>query len=198
MSPLRIRLHQNILWLILDRPPLNNLTAQMLEQLTVALRKAIQNPPSLVVLSATGERAFCAGVDLPDDSEAQRAKLLLAARDTSAAFEELRNHAIPTVALIRGSAFGAGCELVALCDTVIAHEDAQFRLPAGNAKIFPDAVSVLLSASIGQETTLRLMQSGETLAAKEAMHLGLAHQVLRPSRFLLDAEELLVMLSTKR
>ncbi len=197
MPSLHVRLHKNILWLILDRPPLNNLTTEMLEQLTGAMRNALKNSPSLVVLTGAGERAFCAGVDLPDDSEAQRAKLLLAARDTSAAFEELRSNTIPTVALVKGSAFGPGCELVALCDTVIAHEDAQFRLSAVNAKVFPDAISVCLPATIGQETTTRLMQSGETLTAREAMRIGLAHQVLRPRRFILDTEELLVLLSIR-
>ena len=43
---------------------------------------------------------------------------------------------------------------------------------------------------------VRLLQSGETLTAREAMHIGLAHQVLPQRRFLLDAEELLVVLST--
>ena len=41
------------------------------------------------------------------------------------------------------------------------------------------------------------MRSGETLNAQEALRLGLAHQVLSARRFLLDTEELLVMLSTK-
>lgn len=197
MLSLHVRLHKNILWLILNRPPLNNLTTEMLEQLTTAMRNAIKHPPSLIVLTGTGEQAFCAGVDLPDDSEAQRVKLLLAGRDCSAAFEKLRSNAIPTVALVKGSAFGPGCELVALCDTVIAHEDAQFRLPAVNAKVFPDAVSVYLPASIGQETTTRLLQSGETLTSRGAMHIGLVHQVLPRRRFLLDAEELLAVLSTR-
>jgi enoyl-CoA hydratase/carnithine racemase len=86
--------------------------------------------------------------------------------------------------------------LVALCDTVIAREDARFRLPAVNAKVFPATISVYLPASIGQEATTRLMQSGETLNAREAMRLGLVHQVLPSRRFLLDTEELLVMLTS--
>ena len=197
MPSLHVRLHKNILWLILNRPPLNNLTTEMLEQITPAMRNAIKHPPSMIVLTGPGEQAFCAGVDLPDDSEAQRVKLLLAGRDCSTAFEQLRSNAIPTVALVKGSTFGPGCELVALCDTVIAHEDAQFRLPAVNAKVFPDAVSVYLPASIGPETTTRLLQSGETLTSREAMHIGLVHQVLPQRRFLLDAEELLADLSTR-
>jgi enoyl-CoA hydratase/carnithine racemase len=49
---------------------------------------------------------------------------------------------------------------------------------------------------ISQEQTTRLMQSGETLSAQKALHLGLAHQVLPARHFLSDTEELLVMLAT--
>ena len=196
MPDIHVRLHKELLWLILNRPPLNPLTVEMLDQLTTAMRNAVKQPPRLIVITGTGERAFCAGVDLPDDSEEHRTQLLRAAGDCCAAFEELHTYNISTVALVKGHTFGAGCELVALCDTVIAREDAQFRLPAVNAKVFPCAISVYLPASIGQEATTRLMQSGETLNAKEAMRLGLAHQVLPSRRFLLDTEELLVMLAT--
>jgi enoyl-CoA hydratase/carnithine racemase len=168
----------------------------MLNQLNAAVHKTLQRAPRLVVITGTGERAFCAGVDLPDDSEKHRLELLDAARETEAVLDELRKRSVPLVALIKGNAFGAGCELAALCDVVIAREDALFRLPATNAKVFPTAVSVYLPALIGQEQTMRLVQSGETLTAREAMRLGLAHQVLSARRFLGDAEELLVMLAS--
>jgi enoyl-CoA hydratase/carnithine racemase len=196
MPDIHVRERQNILWLILDRPPLNTLTAAALSQLTTAMHKAAQQPPRLVVITGMGERAFCAGVDLPDNSESNRTELVHAADTTCQAIEELRRHAIPTVAIVKGSTFGAGCELVALCDTVIAREDAEFRLPPVNGRVFVKAVSTYLPALIGQEATTRLMQSGATLSAREAMRMGLAHQVLPASRFVLDIEELLVMLAT--
>src|SRR5579885_3049575 len=75
MPDIHVRQRQNILWLIIDRPPLNTLTAAALNQLTTAMRKAVQQPPRLVVITGMGERAFCAGIDLPDDSEDQRSAL---------------------------------------------------------------------------------------------------------------------------
>ena len=39
------------------------------------------------------------------------------------------------MALVKGHALGGGCELAALCDTVIAHEDATFGLPEVNARL---------------------------------------------------------------
>ena len=45
---------------------------------------------------------------------------------------------------------------------------------------------------------MRLMLTGETIPAKEALRLGLAHQVLSSRRFLPDAEELIAMLTTQK
>ena len=196
MSYLRIRLHKNILWLILDRPPLNILSIEMLDQLTGAMRNAIKTMPRLIVITGAGERAFCAGVDIHDHLEGREVGMLRAVRDNCAAFEELRTHAIPTVALVKGHALGGGCELAALCDTVIAHEDATFGLPQVKLGVLPLVAAAYFPSLIGYHTTLRLMLTGETLEAKEARRLGLAHQVLPAHTFLSDAEELLTMLAT--
>ncbi|QBD79728.1 enoyl-CoA hydratase/isomerase family protein [Ktedonosporobacter rubrisoli] len=196
MPDIHVRLRKDILWLILDKPPLNPLTTTILDQLAAAMLKALKQRPHLIVITGTGELAFCAGVDVHEASETHKAKLLQAATATSNAFKALHEQNIPTVALVKGKAFGAGCELMAFCDTVIAREDATFRLPAVNARVFPDAVSACIPALIGQEQTSQLMQSGETLSAHEALRLGLTHQVLPTNRFHADTEELLVMLST--
>src|SRR5215469_27815 len=137
MSNIHIRLHKNILWLILDRPPLNILSIEMLDQLTSAMRDAIKHFPHLVVITGAGERAFCAGVDIHDHLDGREKEMLRAVYDNCAAFEELRSNNIPTVALVKGYALGGGCELAALCDTVIAHENSTFGLPEISLGVFP-------------------------------------------------------------
>jgi enoyl-CoA hydratase/carnithine racemase len=196
MSNVHIRHHNDILWLILDRPPLNILSIEMLDQLTAAMRDAIKQPPHLVVITGAGDRAFCAGVDIRDHLDGREKEMLRAVYGNCAAFEELRSHNIPTVALVKGHALGGGCELAALCDTVIAHEDATFGLPEISLGVFPPVAAVYFPVLIGRNATMRLMLTGETIQAKEALRLGLAHQVLSSRRFLPDAEELLTMLAT--
>jgi len=198
MSHVRIRLHSGILWLILDRPPLNILSIEMLDQLTTAMHDAIERPPRLIVITGAGDRAFCAGVDVRDHLDGREKEMLRAVYDNYAAFEKLRLHNIPTVALVKGHALGGGCELAALCDTVIAHEDATFGLPEISLGVFPPVAAVYFPALIGYSATMRLMLTGETIQAKEALRLGLAHQVLSSRRFLSDAEELLTMLATSK
>ncbi|HXL36629.1 MAG TPA: enoyl-CoA hydratase/isomerase family protein [Ktedonobacteraceae bacterium] len=198
MSDVRIRLHNGFFWLILDRPPLNILSIEMLDQLTTAMHDAIVHPPRLIIITGAGDRAFCAGVDVRDHLDGREKEMLRAVYNNYAAFEKLRSHNIPTVALVKGHALGGGCELAALCDTVIAHEDATFGLPEISLGVFPPIAAVYFPSLIGYNATLRLMLTGETIQAKEALRLGLAHQVLSSRHFLSDAEELLTMLATSK
>lgn len=196
MPDLHIRRHNNILWLILDRPPLNILSIEMLDHLTAAMRQGSKNVPRLMVITGAGERAFCAGVDIHDHLHGREKEMLRAVYDNCAAFEELRAQHIPTVALVKGHALGGGCELAALCDTVIAREDATFGLPEIKLGVLPPVAAAYFPSLIGRNATMRLMLTGETIGAAEALRIGLAHQVLSSHRFLPDAEELLTMLAT--
>jgi len=196
MSNVHVRLHKDIMWLILDRPPLNILSIEMLDQLTAAMRDAVKHAPRLIVITGAGERAFSAGVDIHDHLHGREKEMLRAVYDNCAAFEELRAQHIATIALVKGYALGGGCELAALCDTVIAHEDATFGLPEISLGVLPPVAAAYFPALIGQNATMRLMLTGETIDAREALRLGLAHQVLSSRRFLPDAEELLIMLAT--
>lgn len=198
MSHIRTRLHNGILWLILDRPPLNIFTLEMLEQLSVAMHNALEQGPRLVVFMGAGERAFSAGTDVREHLDGREKELLRAVVENCAAFAELRARGIATVALVKGMALGGGCELAALCDTVLAHEHATFGLPEIGLGLFPPVASAYFPRLLGYQTTMRLMLTGETISAREALRLGLVHQILSARRFLLDAEELLVMLASTR
>jgi enoyl-CoA hydratase/carnithine racemase len=194
-SQIRTRLHKDILWLILDRPPLNILSIEMLDQLSAAMRGALAQEPRLIVLMGAGERAFSAGVDVRDHLDGREKEMLRAVADNCAAFAELRAHGIATAALVKGVALGGGCELAALCDTVLAHENATFGLPEIGLGVFPPVAAAYFPTLLGAQTTMRLVLTGETISAREALRLGLVHQVLPARRFLSDAEELLVMLA---
>src|SRR5947209_14626524 len=99
MPDLHIRRHNNILWLILDRPPLNILSIEMLDQLTAAMRQAIKNAPHLIVITGAGERAFCTGVDIRDHLNGREQEMMRAVYDQSAAYQELQSYHRHTAAL---------------------------------------------------------------------------------------------------
>jgi enoyl-CoA hydratase/carnithine racemase len=204
MPDVHIRLRNDFLWLILNRPPLNKLTVSMVDECAAALEQAHQHPPRLLVITGTGEQAFCGGIEMSESQKVQKmldepgmlnTQLAQAAKRCEKALAELRSLQVPTVALVKGQAFDAGCELAALCDTIIAHEQATFRLPTPARSLFPSARSTCLPVAIGKTTMDKLSKNEQVLSAWEAFHLGLVHQVLPARRFLLDAEELLLMLS---
>lgn len=196
MSYIRTRRHNDILWLILDHPPLNILSIAMIDQLTVAMRDALKSPPGLIVITSAGDRAFSAGVDVHDHLDGRDKEMLRAVYDNCAAFEELRRQHIPSAALVKGYALGGGCELAALCDTVIADERATFGLPEISLGVFPPVAAAYFPALIGRGATMRLLLTGETITVEEAFRLGLVHQILPSRYFLTDAEELLTVLAT--
>jgi enoyl-CoA hydratase/carnithine racemase len=196
MSHIRTRLQNGFLWLILDCPPENILSLEMLHELGTALRGALEQGPRLVVLMGAGEGAFSEGIDVQAYLHGHEKEMLRAVEEVCAAFAELRARGIATVALVKGAALGGGCELAALCDTVLAHEQATFALPEINLGLFPPVAAVYFPPLLGRQNTMRLMLSGEAISAREALRIGLVHQVLPARRFLLDAEELLVMLAS--
>jgi len=189
-------LRAGLLRISMNRPPLNILDLATIQALTAALRRArADRQTRLIVLTSEGERAFSAGVDVRDHLPGKDAEMLAAVQDQYQAFAELAAAGMPTVALVKGLALGGGCELAALCDTLIAREDAEFGLPEITLGVFPPLAAALFHKRLTPRVALRLMLVGERINAAEAHRLGLAHQVLPADRFHDDAEELLLMLA---
>ena len=190
------QLRAGLLRITINRPPLNILNLATLRALTSALRQARQDRQTrLVVLTSAGERAFCAGVDIRDHLPGKDAEMIEAVQENYRAFTELATASISTVALVKGLALGGGCEVAALCDTLIAREDAEFGLPEISLGVFPPVAAALFHRRLTPRVALRLILTGERISAAEAQRLGLAHQVIPTHRFHNDVEELLLMLA---
>ena len=180
----------------INRPPLNILDLPTLQALTATLRQTrTDGQTRLLVLTSEGERAFCAGVDVRDHLPGKDVEMIAAIQDQYRAFAELAAAGIPTVSLVKGLALGGGCELAALCDTLIAREDAEFGLPEIKLGVFPPLAAALFHQRLTPRLALRLMLTGERINAADAQRVGLAHQVLAVDRFHDDTEELLLMLA---
>ena len=138
-----------------------------------------------VILTGSGDRAFSAGVDLhqmkdldPADAEAFITALHGPAR-------KLRTMAIPAIAAIRGPCLGGALELVLACDIRIATEDAVLGLPEVQVGIPSVIEASLLPPTIGLGRARRLLLTGETVNASEALAMGLVDRVV-PAGALMD------------
>src|SRR5260370_38208204 len=101
MSNVHVRLHKDILWLILDRPPLNILSIEMLDQLTAAMRDAVKYAPRLIVITGAGERAVSPAVDIHDHLHGSEKEVLRAVYDNCSPFEEIRAQRLAKVRRVK-------------------------------------------------------------------------------------------------
>ena len=172
-SPTAITLDitQGVAWITLNRPPLNILTLDIIRELDSALSEVAEQTSLKAVILAANGKAFCAGVDVADHTSDRVEPMI---REFGQLFTRLRTLPMPTIALVQGAALGGGCELAIACDLVIAAETAKFGQPEIKLGVFPPIAAALFPQLIGHQQTARLLFSGETINAAEAVQLGLA------------------------
>lgn len=155
----------------LNRPPVNVLNSAMLEEFTAAITEAAD--ARVVVLAARG-KAFCAGVDVGEHLPEKVAPLL---GRFHAACRGLLALDAPTIAAVHGPALGGGCEVVMLCDFVIAARSATFGQPEIRLASYPPVAAAALEHLVGLRRALSLMLLGDVLTADAAQAAGLVTTV---------------------
>ena len=98
-----------------------------------------------------------------------------------AACAAVRAAPAPVIARIHGFCFGAGLELVASCDFRVASSAAVFGMPEVRLGIPSVVEAALLPQLIGWGRTRRLLYTGESLGAAEALAWGLVEEVVAPA-----------------
>lgn len=177
-----VRVHRDAgaLWLTLARPDARNaMSSAMIGRLLAELRAAEEDPEvHVVVLTGEGD-AFCAGADLS----------ALGGGGTGGPFAPLRDGMrrgsnelvraiwaadVPVVAGVNGVAAGLGANLALAADVVVATRTARF------AQVFParglaadTGGAWLLPRLVGLARAKRMLLLGETIAADEALAMGL-------------------------
>ncbi len=167
---------------ILDRPEaMNSLSTAMLTQLTEQLTALRADATALVVvLSATGQRAFCAGADLKERAAMTDAQILAQRPVFRSAFGALLALPQPAIAAVHGFALGGGCELALSCDIIVADDSAVFGLPETSVGLVPGCGGTQLAARrIGPGRAAELIFTARKLDAERAVAMGLA-DVLAP------------------
>ena len=140
MSAVHLIRHGKIAELCLDNPArMNAFTTGMLGQLAAHLQVIDHDrTTAAVMLTATGDRAFCTGADINgwgDLSPAEFARHWV--RDGHRIFDRLARLGKPTIAVLNGHAFGGGLELAAACDLRVMATGASLALPEAGVGIVP-------------------------------------------------------------
>ena len=177
MSDLIVTRHGRVLHLTLNRPAARNaLNYALLSELAATLEAAASDSEISVCVIAGNERFFAAGADLNEMAEKDLAATLNDIRPQLWARINAFNK--PLIAAVNGYALGAGCELALLCDLVIAGENARFGLPEITLGIMPGAGGTQrLIRSVGKSLASKMVLTGESITARQALAAGLVSDV---------------------
>lgn len=177
MSELIVTRHGRVLHLTLNRPAARNaLNNALLSELAATLEAAASDSEISVCVIAGNERFFAAGADLYEMAEKDLAATLNDIRPQLWARINAFNK--PLIAAVNGYALGAGCELALLCDLVIAGENARFGLPEITLGIMPGAGGTQrLIRSVGKSLASKMVLTGESITARQALAAGLVSDV---------------------
>lgn len=175
--------HGHTATVTIDRPERRNaLGEQASAQLVDAFVRAAADPQVwVIVLTAVGDRAFCAGADLKELDEAARAGKGITLPMTGPlrnVFEVVLETPKPTIAGVNGAALGAGFELMLACDVRIAAVDAAMGLPEAKRGMGANFGSVILPRMLPRALALEMLYTGRTITAEEALRFGLINRVL--------------------
>ena len=179
---LLIERHGPVEHLTLNRPEVRNaFNGEMVRELR-AWAEGVRAGTGVraVVLSAAGP-AFCAGGDLEwmaavagfsrEENEAD-------AEAMAAMFGAIDRVPVPVVGRVHGAAMGGGVGLVAVCDMVVAAEDAFFALSEVRLGLVPSVISPFVLAKIGRSAARDLFLTGARFTARRALEVGLVHEVV--------------------
>jgi enoyl-CoA hydratase/carnithine racemase len=134
-----------------------------------------------VVLTAAGDKAFCAGMDLKErrdmtDEDWNRQHLLVERMMLA-----VLDCPLPVIAAVNGVAYAGGCELVALCDFAYAVPAARFALTEVTIGIMPGGGGTqTLQRRIGYARAAEIILTGLPFSAAEAYEWGLVNRLCAP------------------
>jgi len=166
-------------WITINRPDKRNaLHAGVIAGIRDGLRAAHAHPEvRAIVLTAAGDKAFCAGGDLQPGKgfafdfsrpNADYADLMREAQDAT----------LPIVARVNGSCMAGGMGLLCMADMAVAADHALFGLPEVKVGLFPMQVLSLLQGLVPMRIVREWALTGEPFSAQEARQSGLVNHVV--------------------
>ena len=162
--------------IMLNRPDaMNSINTELAVALTRACADiAAAHEVRAVVLSAAGERAFCAGADLKERASMTDDELMRQRHVFRAAFGAVLGLPQPAIAAVHGFALGGGTELALSCDLIVADSTAVFGLPEVTVGLVPGGGGTQLALRrLGPGRAADLVLTGRRVGAEEAERIGL-------------------------
>jgi enoyl-CoA hydratase len=180
----RVDQHGAVVMITIDRPErANALDGATLGGLGTAFAAAeADDAVHVVMLTGTGDRVFCAGMDLRAQGDER-----VPPRGTPG-LEVFMNRCYPkpVIAAVNGAAMGGGFELVLASDMAIAADHATFGVPEVKRGVVGAGCSTRVAARVPPAIAYEMTLTGDAITAPRALQLGLVNAVV-PLDQVLDA-----------
>jgi cyclohexa-1,5-dienecarbonyl-CoA hydratase len=164
--------------LTLNRPKQNIMNIGMLREMVRAIEGlSAREDVRMILLDAAPE---CEGFfSLGVGAEGYTSQMVFQMMDAfHSVFRAMMDISKPVLAVVDGVASGAGAELAAFCDLVVATEHAQFRQPEIKLGVFPPLGAVVYPRVIGPRRAMELLLTGDPINASQALQIGLVNRVV--------------------
>ena len=170
-----------LLVVTLNRPEVANaLNTQMGRDLEALWTGLIAAPGETrcVVLTGSGERAFCAGGDLKERHGMSDAQWQAQHEIFERQYWRLLDCPLPVIAAINGHAFAGGLEMALACDFAYAVPEARFALTEVTLGIMPGAGGTqLLPRAVGERRAKEIILTGRPFGAQAALDWGIVNRL---------------------
>lgn len=151
-----------------------------------------------VILTGAGEKSFVAGADIGSMSDMSPADGKEFAEFGQSVTLEIEHFPKPVIAAVGGYALGGGCEIALSADFILATENALFGLPEVSLGLIPGfGGTQRLAKVIGRNHAKKLIYTGQTISAEQALNMGLALEVFPTKDLMIQAATKILMKTQK-
>jgi len=177
----KVKLEGAVAVVTLDNPPVNVLTAEVIDEIDKAFLELGKNDQAkVIVFTCAGTNAFIAGADIKAIAKIQTPDqardLALRGQQVLGRIEKMNK---PTIAAIHGICVGGGNELIMAFHMRIASERARFGQPEINLGIIPGfGGTQRLARLVGMPKAREIILTGDMVNAQEALRIGLVNKVV--------------------
>ncbi len=191
----------HVAWITFNRPEaLNAINKQAVEEFyDIVNRCCADRAVRAVVLTGTGDRAFCAGGDVAEFAESGDKVETLIREMTGVLHVGISRLAwlqAPVIAAINGVAAGAGLSFAACCDLAIAADHARFTSAYTQIGLTPDGSSTFfLARLLGRRRVMELYMTNRVLSAQEALDWGLVNRIVPGAELMNEVNALAMQLA---
>jgi enoyl-CoA hydratase len=175
---------------IINRPDkLNALNWDLIAELADELEQLDRDDAiGCIVLTGAGDRAFAAGADIAEMSDASTMRMATGSFEN---WDRIRRIHKPIIAAVGGFALGGGNELAMHADVIIASEKAKFGQPEILLGIMPGAGGTQrLAHTVGKYKAMEMCLTGDQFTAQDMLAAGLVNKVVPEGQHLEAAKEM--------